>query len=155
MFQAVYKNQQSLLRVLLKEVTAKASSSQNGCFSQGRNGDYKWRFFAGVSTKTFLDTQSTSTGAAQSEVEAAVKVATLIERFRHRGHFCAQLDPLNRVSRGPWLSSNPHRHSRLNPTSILDKSPCLEHQRGLYKIYSMDTPIPPVLRQEQGTLLGS
>lgn len=122
MFQAIYKSQQSLLRILLKEVNATASSSRNGCFPQGRNGDFKWRFYAGVSKRTFFDTQTTSAGAAQSEVEAAVKVATLIERFRHRGHLCAQLDPLNRVSRGPWLSSNPHQLSRLDLSSILDQT---------------------------------
>ena len=45
----------------------------------------------------------------QAEVEDAVKIASLIERFRHRGHLCANLDPLQRVLRGPWMSE---AHSR-------------------------------------------
>lgn len=46
------------------------------------------------------------------EVEDAVKIASLIERFRHRGHLCANLDPLGRVPRGPWMSEVPMKAAR-------------------------------------------
>ena len=43
--------------------------------------------------------------AALSEPELAdtLKVAALVQRFRQRGHLVAQLDPLRRVTYGPWL----------------------------------------------------
>lgn len=46
----------------------------------------------------------------QREIEDAVKIASLIERFRHRGHLCANLDPLQRAQRGPWMSES-QRHT--------------------------------------------
>ena len=48
----------------------------------------------------------------QLEVEDAMKIASLIERFRHRGHLCANLDPLGRVQRGPWMSEQPNNRHR-------------------------------------------
>lgn len=41
--------------------------------------------------------------AAEADIADTLKVAALAQLFRSRGHLVAQLDPLQRVSYGPWL----------------------------------------------------
>lgn len=55
--------------------------------------------------------RAASSGASSSSVDVphlvdvqdSLRLATLLRRFRSRGHLVAQLDPLRRTSAGPWL----------------------------------------------------
>lgn len=50
--------------------------------------------------------ESQPTTVPLEAVDDTLKVARLIRLFRSRGHLAAQLDPLKRTPRGPWLSED-------------------------------------------------
>ena len=42
-----------------------------------------------------------------AEVADTLRVAAMVQEFRRHGHLVAQLDPLRRPARGPWLAEVP------------------------------------------------
>lgn len=65
---------------------------------------------------------SSSSGSATLEIEDTLKIASLVHSFRNDGHLAAALDPLRRVSQGPW-----HAESRRATTwCVVSADVCLQ-----------------------------
>ena len=44
------------------------------------------------------------TAHSEAQLADTIKIVSLIQRFRSKGHLTAQLDPLKRVAYGPWMA---------------------------------------------------
>ena len=40
----------------------------------------------------------------EAQLADTIKIVSLIQKFRNKGHLAAQLDPLKRVAYGPWMA---------------------------------------------------
>ena len=67
----------------------------------------------------------------QVEVADALKMAAMVGVFRGRGHLAAQLDPLGRAPRGPWLSEAAERTTSAG-LYVLSPSPLLCYHSAPY-----------------------
>jgi hypothetical protein len=85
--------------------------------------------------------------ATRTEVEVAdaLRVAGMAATFRSRGHLAAQLDPLGRAARGPWLAEAAER-CRVSPLC----APRPPRRRSPARRAARRSPSPRARRQECG-----